>query len=411
MMESKSFGQPPNFVDVDAVAPYSINIASDKVQRMQKLIELSPVPTPCYKNSLPDGNRDFGLRRDWFGAAKKRWETHFDWDKQQARFGRHNHFIAKVPTGYGEKIDIHFVALFSRAAQPAKPALLLHGWPGSFFEFLPMLDELAAKNTPATLPYHVIVPSLPSYLFSGSPPLDRDFGIEDGGDIGSRACRVLAAQYAGCRGALLNYSPMPEPPGLPPPSAEEAAGLERWEWFKTRGVGYAVMHATRPATVGLALASSPLALLAWVAEKFLDWTDPASFPPDSSPSDQALLGLEPGPDNRVSLRLMDEVLLSGSLYFLTDTPHRCLYSYRETYSADSAPPRSSHAAPEYHVRAPTKLGLSWFPLGVAPVPLSWVATTGDLVWSRRHDRGGHFAALECPLGIYRSLPPKGHMTC
>ncbi|KLU82865.1 hypothetical protein MAPG_01933, partial [Magnaporthiopsis poae ATCC 64411] len=215
-MESKTFGQLPDTVDTDAVVPYDINIASDKVQRMRKLVELSPVPTPCYENSPPGGSRKFGLRRDWFSAAKKRWETHFDWDKQQALLNRHSHFIAKVPTGNGEEIDVHFVALFSRASGPVKPLLLLHGWPGSFLEFLPMLDELAAKYTPATLPYHVIVPSLPGYLFSGSPPLDRDFGLEDvarimdslmvsvlgfgdvryhcqGGDIGSHVCRILAA--------------------------------------------------------------------------------------------------------------------------------------------------------------------------------------------------------------------------
>lgn len=78
-MESKSFGQLPDTADTDAVVPYVINIASDKVQRMRKLVELSPVPTPCYENSLPDGSRKLGLRRDWFSAAKKRWETHFDW--------------------------------------------------------------------------------------------------------------------------------------------------------------------------------------------------------------------------------------------------------------------------------------------------------------------------------------------
>lgn len=350
-------------------------------------------------------------------------------DRQQALLNRHSHFIAKVPTGKGEVIDIHFVTLFSRAASPVKPLLLLHGWPGSFLEFLPMLDELAAKYSPATLPYHVVVPSLPGYLFSGSPPLDRDFGLEDvarimdslmvsvlgfggvhyhcqGGDVGSRVCRILAAQYASCRGALLNYSPMPKPPSAPGErrlSAQETAGLERWEWFKTQGIGYAVVHATRPGTVGLALASSPLALLAWVAEKFLDWTDPTSFPPDSSPAEQALLALDPD-EGRVSLRLVNEVLLSVSLYFLTDTPHRCLYSYRETYSADpQVPPRSSHAAPEYHVHAPKTLGFSWFQLDVAPVPLSWIATTGNLVWSRSHARGGHFAALECPRELLADL--------
>jgi microsomal epoxide hydrolase len=125
-----------------------------------------------------------------------------------------------------DKFDIHFVSLFSKKAN-AIPILLLHGWPGSFLEFLPMLSIIASQYTPSTLPYHFIVPSLPGYAFSSEPPLDRDFQIQDiarvmnglmmqlgfekyvvqGGDIGSKVARVLVVEHEACVAAHCTSPP------------------------------------------------------------------------------------------------------------------------------------------------------------------------------------------------------------
>ena len=115
----------------------------------------------------------------------------------------------------GQDYTVHFVALFSKK-QDAVPLLLLHGWPGNFMEFLSILDILKKRYTPETLPYHIVVPSLPGYAFSSPPPLDRDFQLQDmaailhslmvelgfgegfivqGGDLGSKTSRVMAATY------------------------------------------------------------------------------------------------------------------------------------------------------------------------------------------------------------------------
>lgn len=332
-------------------------------------------------------------------------------NKTEARLNGYNHFIAKVADEQlGQTFDIHFVALFSQARQPVKPIILLHGWPGSFLEFLSMLDLLKDKYSPENLPYHIVVPSLPGYLFSSAPPLDRDFGLRDvarlmdslmvdhlgfgesgyiaqGGDVGSRVCRVLAAKYDRCRGTLLNYNRIGKPEGSAGPEAlseEEKAGLERCKWFDSVGTAYAMAHATRPSTIGLVLSSSPIALLAWVGEKFVDWSDPKSYPPEEGTG--------------YSTDLMDEVLLSASLYWLTGTPPRCLYSYRETYDVGSGK-KKWHELPDYHIRAPKKFGFTWFPLDLAPIPKSWIETTGDLVWFHRHEVGGHFAAMEQPAAL------------
>jgi microsomal epoxide hydrolase len=118
----------------------------------------------------------------------------------------------------GYTLDIHFVALFSKKPD-AIPIFPLHGWPGSFLEFLPILALLKARYTEEELPYHFIVPSSPGYAFSSPPPLDRDFRIEDvarvmnhlmvdlgfgsgyvvqGGDIGSKVARAIAAEHESC---------------------------------------------------------------------------------------------------------------------------------------------------------------------------------------------------------------------
>lgn len=94
-------------------------------------------------------------------------------NKQQAHINSFPHFTTNV-----EGFNIHFVALFSQK-RDAIPLICLHGWPGSFLEWLRVLQLLTSKYSPETLPYHIIVPSLPGYGFSSPPPQDRDFGIAE----------------------------------------------------------------------------------------------------------------------------------------------------------------------------------------------------------------------------------------
>lgn len=196
---------------------------------------------------------------------------------------------------------MHFAALFS-PNQDAVPILLMHGWPGSFLEFMPILSKIkdAYASDPASLAYHLIVPSLPGFIFTELGPsqdIDKDkaadvlhqlmlnlgFGsgpsggsaggyIAQGGDVGAGLARSLAVRHpghdggGGCRGALLNMLPMYPPANkdeLAPPTDMEMVALGRGMTFAQGGMGYAIIHGTKPSTIGLAIASSPLALLAW----------------------------------------------------------------------------------------------------------------------------------------------------
>ncbi|CAK7218498.1 hypothetical protein SEUCBS140593_003567 [Sporothrix eucalyptigena] len=253
---------------------------------------------------------------------------------------------------------------------------------------------LRKRYTPETLPYHLIVPSLPGYTFSSAPPVDKDIDSDDaarvlhqltvllgfdaymiqGGDLGGRIGRVVAANYPACKAIHLNTGPMPPP--VPselksPINESERAGLDRHFLFKQTGSAYAYAHATRPATMGFVLSSSPVALLAWIGEKYMDWTD--EDPP------------------------INTVLTCITLYWVTNCAATSLWSYRQFYG----PEAESHGTKRWHIHKP--LGFSWFHKEITPVPRAWVETTGQLVFYRQHDKGGHFAALEQPQVLWKDV--------
>ena len=167
---------------------------------------------------------------------------------------------------------------------------------------------------------------------------------------------------------------MPEPKDVDKSliTGPEEAGLERAATFTDTGSAYALLHATRPSTISFVLASSPLALLSWIGEKFLQWTD--TTPP------------------------LPIILESVTLYWLTETFPRAIYPYRQLFTPGVI---GAHENPEWHINK--AFGFSWFPKEIAPVPRVWVETTGKLVWWRQHTSGGHFAAVERPEVLLRDV--------
>ncbi|GKU09059.1 unnamed protein product [Fusarium langsethiae] len=360
---------------------FKVSIDDEKVDELKLLIKLSKIAPPTYESTQKEKN--FGITHQWLTDAKAAWMK-FDWRAAEKHINSYNHWIVPVQDTKGV-FDVHFTGLFSKKSD-AVPLVMVHGWPGSFLEFLQILSILKNRYTPETLPYHVIIPSLTGFAFSSKPPMDRDFGIEDstrlintlmvqlgfgsgyvaqGGDLGSVVSRQLATDYEECKAIHINLCMIPEPVDDVTDEVTEAEkeGLIRGEEFMTRGSAYAITHATKPSTIGLVLSSSPLALLTWIGEKFRDWTDEA--PP------------------------MDEILTSVSLYWLTDTFPTSIYAYRQMPRFGNAPAR-----PEPKITKP--FGYSWLPQEVAPKPVAWAATLGNLVYHKRHERGGHFAALERP---------------
>ncbi|KAH8887998.1 alpha/beta-hydrolase [Thozetella sp. PMI_491] len=376
----------------EAIRPWKVNIPQQDLDKLVTLLKVTPLAPPTFENSLPGQDRHMGVRRDWLLAAKHYWEADFDWRKHEKHINSFPHFKAPIHDSSGV-FDIHLVALFSKRSD-AIPILLLHGWPGCFAEFLSILEIIRTRYTAETLPYHLVVPSLPGYAFSSPPPLDRDIDSDDaarifdalavllgfrnymiqGGDLGGRIGRVVAAKYPSCKAIHLNTGPMP-PPDLAliksPINEKERDGLERHFFFKHNGSAYAWTHATRPSTIGFVLSSNPIALLAWVGEKYMDWTD--EDPP------------------------LDVVLEFVTLYWVTNCAATSLWSYRQFYG----PQAESHGTKRWHINKP--LGYSWFAKEITPVPKAWIETTGDLVFYKQHDNGGHFAAMEQPLALWNDV--------
>ena len=382
------FSKPPSTSKL-TIKPFKAQVEQQKIDDFKTLLKLSPVANANYENSHPSvaGPRRYGMPRDWLINAKEQWLNNFDWRKHEDHINSFPNFTAEVKDDLGYTQSIHFVALFSEK-EDAIPLALYHGWPGSFLEFLQILDILRKTYTPKDLPYHIIVPSIPGYAYSGGPPGDVDYGLENaaealnslavglfpqgylaqGGDLGSMISRYQAANCAGCKGMHLNFSPIPRPEGAEnlEISEVEKAALPRGLWFREQASAYSLEHGTRTATIGHALSASPLALLAWIGEKFLEWTD--EDPP------------------------LELILESVSLYWFTNTFARCIYPYRGLAGDDERPrigKVGGRGRQRPYVEKPS--GYSFFPKELVPMPVSWVAKTANLVSSKVHSSGGHFA--------------------
>ncbi|GAM88923.1 hypothetical protein ANO11243_069570 [Dothideomycetidae sp. 11243] len=371
--------------------PFTAKVSDEKLKQMLDLVKLSPIGPESWENL--DESRTWGMNRKWLSKAKDHWESKFDWRATEKRINSFPNYTLPIRDDDGSEYTMHFIALYSEK-EDAIPIAFYHGWPGSFLEFLDLLDLIKQKYTPENLPYHIIVPSLPGYTFSSGPPLNKDcsriemarvcqklmhqLGFSDGyiaqgGDLGSFVARQSAQQDAACKAFHVNMCMIPPPENkdtLPMDELEIKAAPKGKRWIDY-GTSYGQEHGTRTGTIGLVLSASPLAMLAWIGEKFLEWSD--QDPP------------------------VDQILESVSLYWLTDTFPRCIYPYRSIYGPNHA---AINAELEKTKEKTKPMGYSWFPHELVPTPVSWVATSGNLVWYKRHASGGHFAAMERPKELF-----------
>ncbi len=211
------FSRIPSSATLD-VEPFKAHIGEEKLQHFKDLLKLSPVGISTFENT--NAGRRYGVQKEWLTHAKEVWLNEFDWRKHEDRINSFPNFTASVKSSDGVEYDVHFLALFSEKSD-AIPIAFFHGWPGSFLEFLDLVDILRKRYTPKDLPYHVIVPSLPGFAYSSGPPLDRDFDLThvchmmnellvglgfgsgylcQGGDIGSSVAQIMALSYEACKG-------------------------------------------------------------------------------------------------------------------------------------------------------------------------------------------------------------------
>jgi len=292
------------------------------------------------------------------------WCDDFDWPAYAQHINAFPHFKAD---------GIHFI--HEQNGRP--PLVLLHGWPGSFLEFLRVIPLL-------TDAFDVIVPSLPGYGFSDAPTapgvtnrhiagriaglmttLGYDRFAVQGGDWGAGIATWLARDHPERLTAMhLNYIPGSFAPHVDDPTAEEQQFLRDADAWVAESYAYGHVQKTRPLTLGYALADSPAGLGIWIWEKFREWADPRS---------------------NLSL---DDILANITLYWMTNTITSSMRLYLES---SKTPLR--FAAGE---RLATPCAVARFPLEEPFPPRSWI----ERVYNVRHwsemEAGGHFAALEQP---------------
>jgi pimeloyl-ACP methyl ester carboxylesterase len=324
------------------------------------------------------------------------WSTDYDWRRCEAALNALPQFMSEI-----DGVDIHFIHVRSRHRN-ALPLIVTHGWPGSIIEQLKIIAPLTdptAHGGVASDAFHVVIPSMPGYGFSGRPKevgwnpdrigrawavLMKRLGyaryVHQGGDWGARISEVMGHQapegLLGVHSNLLLTFP-PETTraigaGDPPPPGLSEAELVAFNQRKmVQPIGYVIEQARRPQTIGNALADSPIGLASWLIDH-----DPHSYELIA----RAIGGTPDGALTR------DDILDNITLYWVTNTGASAARLYWE---ASRAPP------PKGKVTIPA--GYTVFPGELYSVPRSWVEYTySNLIYYNRVDRGGHFAAWEEP---------------
>jgi len=308
------------------------------------------------------------------------WADGFDWAAQEAALNRLPRF--RAPVG---GLGIHFV--HARAAGPALPLVLGHGWPDSFWRYTKVISLLTHPPDPADA-FDVVVPDMPGYGYSDrppGPPLDsiavaglwarlldglgyQRFGAV-GGDIGAGVSNYLALNYPERVTAVHRMDAgVPAYPGDPADlTPEERTWMaDMAAWSAAEGA-YAAMHRTKPQTAAAGLTDSPAGLAAWIVEKLRAWSDC-------------------GGDISRSFT-MDEILTNVTIYWLTET----IGSSMRMYHANGEIPAAQQAR---RVEVPS--GFTLYPANISRAPRTWLERTTNLVRFTQAPRGGHFAPLEDP---------------
>jgi microsomal epoxide hydrolase len=360
---------------MDEITPFRIDIPQADLDDLRRRLHATRWPT-----DVPGGGWEWGIPLAEVRALAGHWADGYDWRAQEARLNEFPQFTTTID---GQRV--HF--LHVRSPEPdALPLLLTHGWPGSVVEFTdvigPLADPRAHGGDPADA-FHVVVPALPGYGFSGptSEPgwnvtriarawLEladrlgyRRFGAQ-GGDWGSAVTRKLGVlspdRVVGVHLSTMS-TPVPDDADLTGLTDTERAHVAARHRFRTTGFGYGMLQSTRPQSLAYALTDSPVGQLAWIAEKFHEWTD---LPVDR-----------------------DRLLTNVMLYWLTGTAGSSARLYAEAG-------RAGDWGPQPPSQTPT--GVAVLPQEIAP-PIRRFAEPGNRIvhWTE-FERGGHFAALEVP---------------
>ncbi|MFJ6181136.1 epoxide hydrolase [Streptomyces sp. NPDC092295] len=315
------------------------------------------------------------------------WRTGYNWRTFETRLNQIGQFRTTI-----DGLGIHFLHRRSTRAD-ATPLIVTHGWPGSIAEFTHVIDELADPENADAPAFHVVVPSLPGFGYSDKPAT-TGWGIEKiaaawvelmarlgygefvahGGDWGGVITTILGGRFPehvlGIHTTTAQAPPGVTTDGL---TAAEREWTEETSDFWRLRAAYAKQQATRPQTIGYSLVDSPVGLLAWILDKFAEWTDTEDSPFETISRDS----------------LLDDV----TLYWLTRTGASAARIYYE-----------SHNSLDPGLRVDVPSAISVYPRDIEKCPRAWAQERyRRIVRWRSPETGGHFPSLEVPRYFVKDL--------
>jgi pimeloyl-ACP methyl ester carboxylesterase len=383
----------PATAETTTIHPFRIDVPDDEVADLRRRVSATRWPS---EELVTD--RSQGVQLATLQALARYWTTDYDWRRCEARLNALPQFTTEI-----DGVEIHFIHVRS-AHEDALPLIMTHGWPGSIIELLDTIGPLTDPTTHGGTSedaFHVVLPSLPGYGFSGEPaelgwengPIANAWAklmerlgytryVAQGGDVGAAVTDAMGRQ--GPDGLLgIHVNLLAQAIGLkdhlPAKSEPERAAHDALDTFTADGFGYFLEQSTRPQTIGYSVVDSPIGLAAWMLDHDTDSYYKISH---------AFVDGEP-----VGNLTRDNILDNITLYWLTGTGASAARWYWEFGRFRAGAEAAGHAPPPVSV----PVGFTAFPGEIWAAPRSWAETAyPGLAYFNEVDRGGHFAAWEEP---------------
>ncbi len=369
---------------------FTLHVTDSAIADLRERLARTRLP-----DQAPGDPWTYGTSVEYLRGLLDYWRTGFDWRAQEARLNAFPQFKAPL-----HDIDVHFLHVPGKGPNPL-PLLLMHGWPGSVFEFMdliPRLTDPASFGGDAADAFTVVAPSLPGYGLSFRPGQKR-FGIEEIADcltdlmsetLGYRRFAAQGGDWGGITASRMGYAHADKLIGihvnllavrretdmLTNPTAEERTYLDELRHWLREETGYQSIQGTRPQTLSFALTDSPAGLAAWIIEKFRAWSDCGGDVESAFSRDQLLANI--------------------SLYWFTGAIGSSFFPYYFRVHRPWPIPQGGT------IGVPT--GYSAFPREILRPPRSLAERTyTDIRRWTVMPRGGHFAAMEQPEALSNDI--------
>ena len=366
------------------IKPFTVSVEKAQIEDLKERLANTRWP-----ESLETDDWSRGVPKSYLKKVAKHWQNDYDWKKYETAINKYPQFTAEI-----DGQTIHFIHVKS-GNKNATPLLVNHGYPGSIVEILPLIDRLTNPETyggESEEAFDVVAPSLPGFGFS-TPVTDKGWDIAktatayaalmkelgydrygvQGSDIGAGICQqislidaehVIGAHTSNDPTSLALTGMLSMVPVDMLPETEKAQ-VEKWKAYAEDGKGYLQLQSTRPETIGFGLSDSPILQLAWILEKFHEWTNPANKLPEDAVE-------------------LDQILTNVSLYWFTNSGASAAQFLYE----------AAHAAPNWGAIPTVPTGSAIFN-NESFIRMVLDPERKSIHWSE-FSEGGHFPGLETP---------------